>query len=350
MKKHLLPKREKYYKAAMHVHTTVSDGKKTPEETKDAYKALGYSIVAYTDHDVMVPHNELADDDFLPLTAVELARNSKELKEIGFSAAKTVHMNIYSCDKNAVTFPGFCEEAVIFPASRGYVTDEMRRGQDENTTYSTEYINSVIARANQSGFLVSLNHPVWSLQNYNEYINYEGLFGVEVYNSSCVLMGFDDTEQPLYDFLDKCENVRPMVGDDWHGGEKEIGKSCVWIGAEALEYDKVFDALRNGDFYSSTGPEIYELSIDDGILKIRCSEAVKIVLSTERRRIKAARSDGGEPITSCEFDISDLLSEHRMVEGKYADLGINKKTYIRLTVKDKNGDKAYTHAYYLDEL
>ena len=350
MRKYLLPKREKYYKAAMHIHTTVSDGKATPEEAKEAYKARGYSIVAYTDHDVMVPHNELADADFLPLTAVEIARNSKEIKQIGFSAAKTVHMNIYASDKNAVTFPGFCEEAVIFPASRGYVTDEMRRGQDEDTTYSAEYLNSVIKRANDAGFLVSLNHPVWSLQNYNEYINYEGLFGVEVYNSSCVLMGFADTEQPLYDFLDKCEDVRPMVGDDWHGDKMSIGKSCVWVGAEALEYDAVFEALRRGDFYSSSGPEIYELSIEDGKLRIRCSDAVKIVLSTERRRTKVARADDGEPITSFEFDIAELIEQHREVEEKYEVLGIKRKTYIRLTVKDKNGDMAYTRAYYLDEL
>ena len=163
-------------------------------------------------------------------------------------------------------------------------------------------------------------------------------------------MGFADTEQPLYDFLDKCEDVRPMVGDDWHGDYLSIGKSCVWLGAEALEYAKVFDALRNGDFYSSTGPEIYELSIDDGKLFIRCSEAVKIVLSTERRRTKVARADDGEPITSFEFDIAELIEQHREVEEKYEALGIKRKTYIRLTVKDKNGNMAYTRAYYLDEL
>ena len=350
MKKYLLPKREKYYKAAMHIHTTYSDGKKTPEEAKEAYKALGYSIVAYTDHDIMIPHNELADEEFLPITAVELACNSEELQKIGFSAARTVHLNLYSSDKNAIKYPGFCEKSVIFPSSRALVTDEMREGQDENPTYSPEHINSVIRRANEAGFLVSLNHPVWSLQNYKEYINYEGLFGVEVYNSSCVLMGFVDTEQPLFDLLEKCERVRPMVGDDWHGDNLSIGKSCVWIGAEALEYDKVFDALQNGDFYSSTGPEIYELSIDDGKLFIRCSEAVSVVLSTERRRTKVARADDGVPITSFEFDIAELIEQHREVEKKYEALGIKRKTYIRLTVKDKNGNMAYTRAYYLDEL
>ena len=41
MKKYLLPRSGRFFKAGMHTHTTVSDGKMTPEETKAAYKALG---------------------------------------------------------------------------------------------------------------------------------------------------------------------------------------------------------------------------------------------------------------------------------------------------------------------
>lgn len=40
----------------MHMHTTVSDGPMTPEEVKAAYKERGYSIVAFTDHEVIVDH------------------------------------------------------------------------------------------------------------------------------------------------------------------------------------------------------------------------------------------------------------------------------------------------------
>ena len=37
MKKYLLPKSGNFYKANMHCHTTLSDGKKTPEEVKALY-------------------------------------------------------------------------------------------------------------------------------------------------------------------------------------------------------------------------------------------------------------------------------------------------------------------------
>ena len=71
MVKHLLPP-VTYYKASLHTHSTVSDGKLTPEEARDAYKAQGYSILALTDHSVMVGHQDLNQPDFLMLTGVEI--------------------------------------------------------------------------------------------------------------------------------------------------------------------------------------------------------------------------------------------------------------------------------------
>ena len=73
MKKYLLPKTKGCYKANLHMHTTVSDGRMTPEETKQVYLAQGYSIVAFTDHEIIVKHNELSDDRFLALTSCEVA-------------------------------------------------------------------------------------------------------------------------------------------------------------------------------------------------------------------------------------------------------------------------------------
>ena len=71
MRQYLLPEKGKFYKANLHMHTTVSDGANTPQEVKEAYQKEGYSIVAFSDHEVMVPHNELTDCNFLALTAFE---------------------------------------------------------------------------------------------------------------------------------------------------------------------------------------------------------------------------------------------------------------------------------------
>ena len=54
MKKYLLPESGQFYKANIHCHSTVSDGCLTPEQIKKAYMDHGYSVVAYTDHDVFI--------------------------------------------------------------------------------------------------------------------------------------------------------------------------------------------------------------------------------------------------------------------------------------------------------
>ena len=71
MTSELLPKGPSF-KANLHCHSTVSDGKLSPAEVKATYQALGYQIVAYTDHEILVPHKDLSDENFLALHGVEV--------------------------------------------------------------------------------------------------------------------------------------------------------------------------------------------------------------------------------------------------------------------------------------
>ena len=49
------------YKANLHCHSTLSDGKLTPDELKAAYKENGYSVLAITDHDTATAYPELTE-------------------------------------------------------------------------------------------------------------------------------------------------------------------------------------------------------------------------------------------------------------------------------------------------
>jgi predicted metal-dependent phosphoesterase TrpH len=40
-----------HLKGQLHIHTTFSDGRLTPQATADVYKGLGYDFIAYADHD-----------------------------------------------------------------------------------------------------------------------------------------------------------------------------------------------------------------------------------------------------------------------------------------------------------
>ena len=103
MKYHLLPETGTFYKANLHCHSTVSDGKWTPEEIKRNYMAQGYSIVAYTDHEVVIPHNDLRDENFLPITGAEISVN-KNIPGLSYRYSKQYHLTILSTDPEKTDF------------------------------------------------------------------------------------------------------------------------------------------------------------------------------------------------------------------------------------------------------
>ena len=114
------------------------------------------------------------------------------------------------------------------------------------------------------------------------------------------------------------------------------------VKAPALEYSIVMDSLEKGDFYSSTGPKIHALYLEDDILWVECSEASMIRVNTERR-VSMIKKAAEEPLTRVGFDM------HSYFEGSF-EKNMLCKPYFRVTVQDAEGGRAYTRAYFLDEL
>ena len=98
MKTYLLPNEGSFYKANLHCHSTVSDGKWTLEEIKENYRSKGYSIVAFTDHGIFLNHNDLSDDSFLSLNGYEIDITNDTA---WFSPdSRTCHMCLIAIDKD----------------------------------------------------------------------------------------------------------------------------------------------------------------------------------------------------------------------------------------------------------
>lgn len=338
MKKYLLPQRGKFYKANMHSHTVISDGKMTAEEIKAAYKEKGYSIVAYTDHEIMIPHADLTDEEFLPITAYEV-----QLRDWNRASRciKLYHMNLYSPDPNRYLSKTYCKKDAWWGNIVNHFTDEMAAAGLEEREFSKRFAQWIIDTATSEGMLVSLNHPVWSLQDYNDYTGLKGLWGVEWFNYGCDRAGYVDSMQPIIDLLSEGERVYPLATDDNHATVDRFG-GWIWVKAKKLDYDTVFKALKNGDFYSSTGPEIKSLYIEDGVVKIKTSAAKRISLVSDRR-ITVNKNAEDKLLTGAELSLSALLENH----AKTKDY---KRCYFRLEVVDKYGNKAQTRAYFFDEL
>lgn len=339
MRKYLLPNTGRYYKTSLHCHTTVSDGNLTPEQLKDEYKKQGYSVVAFTDHELIVPHSELRDEDFLPITSYEISTTQDK----GGSYAKTYHLNIYFRNPGTTTSKTFSEKHVSKKEHmQCRITDEMRAAQGRPREYTKDYIQWVVDTAREEGAIVSYNHPVWSLQSKDDYSGIKGFFGVEWHNTGCVRIGLPDTMQPVYDLLAEGERkCYPLATDDCHA-LVDVGKGWAMVNADALEYGKIFDALERGDFYSSTGPEINELYIEDDCLVVRCSPVKKVEVQTGHRRALFKNASDGELLTEASFSLEAFYEQAKEVpEGRAA--------YLQVNLKDEMGNYARTRAYFIDE-
>ena len=268
MRIYLLPEKGNFYKANLHCHTTVSDGKWTPEQVKENYRARGYSIVAYTDHSVFVTHNELCDDSFLPLNGYEIS-----FRESSDSLLKRkCHICLISLDPNKKTQKYVCdgaylkknESAVHLAADREYLTDD----------YNGEYISSVIQKARDDDFFVTYNHPIWSMETEDQYRNYYGMHAMEIVNWDCIVEGYNDRNETIYDqMLREGKKLYCLATDDNHDAypidhpKNDSFGGFTMIKAENLTYSVIADALIKGDFYASEGPEIKELYFEDGKIK-----------------------------------------------------------------------------------
>ncbi len=337
MKRYLISEKGKFYKANLHMHTTISDGKETPEEVKAAYMAAGYSIVAFSDHEVLLSHEDLTDENFLAITSFEKSVDCPTISE-KYHHKKTAHMNFFAKDPKNLNCP-VLNPKTVWGNALNHITEEMKKC-DYEAEYSTEGLNDIIKKANEAGFLVTLNHPVWSLQNYEDYIGLDGLWGIEIYNTGSVVEGYRDTVQPLTDLLQLGKQVFPVAADDAHCLKHHFG-GFVMVKSEKLEYKAIMKALEDGEFYASSGPEIDELYIDDDKLIVKCSPSRAVIMSSVWRRRKCVMATPCQHLDYAVFDIKDYLAE---------PTSMGRKEYIRITVVGFDGETADTRAYFIDEL
>lgn len=342
MKKYLLPKDGEFYKAAMHVHTNISDGRLSPEDVKKAYKDLGFSVVAYTDHEVFVPHNDLSDENFLALNSVEVSVTDPSTVEGGWDFMHTCHINLYAKDKD-IDYSSVCtKDSIYVEHSHKYMTEKMKQNNFRKE-YSPQAINMLTKQSVKDGFLACLNHPVGSWQNYADYIKLKNLWGIEWYNAGSYSDGVMETMQACEDLLRIGERVFPIAGDDSHDYDL-IGKCFTMIKAEKLDYPSVMSALEAGNFYSSTGPQINELYIDDNdVLHISCSAVEKIFVNAERRVYFRKISDCNS-VTEAEFDLKGYIKNSHLNDESY------EKAYLRVTLIDEKGNEAHSPAYFLTDI
>ena len=329
-----------YYKVNLHCHSRLSDGRATPETIKEEYKKRGYSAVAFTDHEHLINSKNLSDDEFIALTGVELGISGEKVdKDSPLPSSKQLHINLFAKDPDCDTTPFYSEK------HDWYKFDDVRHLVKPicpmERAHTSEKINELVKKAHELGFLVSYNHPNWSLETAADYLGYEGFDFVEVHNTGCVKVGHPDDEYVFDNMMKAGKRIHCVATDDNHNAygfdepKTDSFGGWVMVAADKLGYKELIESLEAGDFYASTGPEIHSISLDvvneEGVIKVECSPASAVYLITQGRRNTRNLAEGGVPLTSACLKLYP------------------QDTRFRIRVDDAYGRSAYSQIYDIPE-
>ena len=338
----LLPNSGNEYKACLHAHTAVSDGEFSPATLKARYQALGYSVVAFTDHELLRRHDELADDSFLPLAGLEVTFWSHAYEQDPRPPIiDHVHMNLIAVKPgldaqpwlDAIQCARYANRGGRGPVSPDECTPEeieaarqekhIMEHPDKSRYFDAKTVRTLVREAREAGFIAALNHPVWSWLSLADADACEGLWAVEVYNR--------DSKHERDDFYDallrggRNPGLCCLATDDAHCGY-HIGCGWTMIRAPRLDLPSIADALETGQFYASTGPSLRSARLERDIVRAETSPCATVRL-IDAKGVAGRQDAAGNERGIWEFQLD------REPQG-----------YIRFVAEDSKGKKAWTNA------
>jgi hypothetical protein len=204
-----------------------------------------------------------------------------------------------------------------------------------------EPLQAVVDWIAGNGGLPYLAHTYWSGLRTEQWIECEGLLGLEVWNSGCELeIGRGDSSIHWDEALELGSPLQGLATDDSHHPGYDSGFAWTMVRAAERSTEAVLDALRRGSFYSSTGPAIESVVSDDGAVEVQCSPAQSVTLVSSRHR--GARANAGRlgypnGSTILERDAAGLITRVRLEQPPLAPFG-------RVVVSDTAGRRAWTNA------
>jgi hypothetical protein len=289
-----------WLRAALHAHTTSSDGELAPRALARHYDRAGYDVLALTDH----WHRSAAPstDGLVVLPGVEL-----------------------NC-----LLPGELDGHVL---GIGIDRDPKELEGERRDLAET---GAWIVGAGGVSFLA---HPYWTGARPGGFELPPAVTGIEVFNAGCELEVGRGLSGVHWDELLGAGRICPaLVTDDSHHPGFDSGHAWTWVRAER-DPASILDALRTGRFYGSTGPVIEDVEVGDGVVVVRCSPARSVTLLMGRSSGTAVHA--GRLGYRYGADILEVSADDGIVAARL-DLP-ETAPYARLEVVDRAGRRAWTN-------
>jgi hypothetical protein len=310
----------KWYKGNLHCHSTNSDGQMTPAEVAQHYKKNGYSFLMFSEHEIYTNNSEFNSEDFLIIPGVEKAHYLQE-KNIEYH------------------FLGIEEEDEVISRNGGKVfvhSEELKHidmEKDKTVQDTVDYLK-------ENSSIVVLNHPLWSRLEFEDMKDIDNIIGVEIFNYSGEQENMTGTSVQYLDMLlSRGRKLWCFATDDNHNYcynnemPREWDSCGGWISvySKALTKNDIVKSIKEGKFYSSSGPEIYNIEVSKGKIFVECSPCEVIYFLTYPGYGASRRDPNGGLITkaSCDFDES--------------------QKYIRIECRDAKGKVAWSNPIFLNQ-
>lgn len=272
-----------WLKGNLHMHTTRSDGAKTPEEAAAVYQAAGYDFIALTDHYRFDEGGE--SGGILRLSGAEYDSVSPDGYEV---------------------FHIVCAGAKRDPG-----------------VLRSDSVQETIDKINLAGGIAILAHPQWSLQTVGSVMPLKGLAGLEIYNSvSAPPMNCRPDSSYFSDLLStRGKFLGCMAADDAHPYAFEACRSWIMVNTAHKSRDGILAAVKEGKYYATQGPAFLNVSVDGSRITARTSEVSSVIFYTNLPWSPKRVLEGC--ITEFEYEMSGA------------------ERFVRIQVTDQNGNSAW---------
>jgi hypothetical protein len=300
---HNLPfdKPGRFFRGNLHTHSTRSDGTKSPEAVCRFYREMGYHFLAITDHFMERFGYPITDtslswgDDFITLLGAELHAGQTEIGELWHILAV------------------------------GLPSDFARNLPGESGP-------QIAQRALDVGAFVAAAHPAWYNLGEADVLSLGAIHAIEIING--ISADHNDRLDSWY-MVDRMaalgHRYSALATDDahFHDRHDDLLRGWVWLKAEALTPDAVLTALKAGHYYSTTGPQIFDLQVRPReSIQIRCSPVDHVLVTGKGAQAVTLHGNG---LIEAQIDIRRLNSP-----------------YCRVTVRDRHKESAWSNIIWFE--
>lgn len=314
-----------WYKGNLHCHTTNSDGCLTPAEAVELFRSHGYHFLCLSDHDLYSDYRPSFNrGDFILLPGLEA---SAVLYESSTGLRKKVHHlhGILGTEEmQAQASHALFHHKETFPVTRYYDTWD-------GAKVAQQLADALSAR----GMFVTYNHPVWSRVEEAEFLPIKGLWALEIYNYGTVNESYTGYDELHWDsFLRQGRHLFAFAADDNHneGTFPDALGGYIMVKSPELSHEALVQNLLCGNFYASSGPQIFDWGIREGVAYVDCSPVCRIDFIAGNYI-----NDG----CSC----LSPSPTHTLTHGEYRLKG--HESYVRVRCSDLFGHTAWSNPLFL---